>query len=190
MTPLALLAVALAAPVPKEFANPRDYFPTAVGSKWEYVSSGVGEDRTHSEEITAADEKDGELRVTFRRVRPEVKDGFDTVYTVGKKDISLAKSGPLVYDPPLPTLRKGMKIGDNWEVETSISGRKTTFEFKVGEAAEVKTPAGKFLAVPVTRKTKGSKLAGYTLWYAPDVGLVKTDAGQVTTVLTKFTIGK
>jgi hypothetical protein len=190
VTQLAFLAVALAAPVPKEFANPRDYFPTAVGSKWEYVNSGVGQDRTHAEEITAAVEKDGVTTVTFRRTRPEVKDGFDTVYAVGKRDIALAQSGPLTYDPPLPYLKKGMKVGDAWEVETEINRRKTTYELKVGEAAEVKTPAGTFVAVPVTRKQKASKLAGYTYWYAPDVGLVRIDSGPVTTLLTKYTPGK
>ena len=191
MTALVLLALALAAPVPKDFANPRDYFPTAVGAKWEYVSSGVGEDRTHVEEVTAAEaDKSGVLRVTIHRTRPEVAVGFDTVYVVGKQDIALAKSGPNTYVPPLPYLKKGMKAGDSWEVETEIGGRKSTFQFKVGEAAEVKTPAGKFIAVPITRQTKGSKIAGYTYWYAPDVGLVKTDAGRVTTVLTKYTPGK
>lgn len=184
------LAPVLAAPVPKEFTNPRDYFPTAVGSKWEYINTGVGEDRKHTEEITAAEEKEGVLRVTFRRTRPETKTPFDTVYEVGKKDISLSQSGPLAYDPPLPTLRKGMKPGDKWEVETSISGRKSVFGFEIGNAAEVKTPAGLFVAVPITRKTQGSKLPGYTYWYAPDVGLVKIDSGPVTTLLTKFTAGK
>ena len=55
MTPVVLLALALAAPVPKEFTNPRDYFPTAVGAKWEYVTTGVGEKQPHGEEITAAE---------------------------------------------------------------------------------------------------------------------------------------
>lgn len=188
MIALALLGLSLAAPVPKELANPRDYFPTAIGSKWEYATTGVGEDTTHVEEITAAVETKAGLRVTFKRGRPEGRE-LETVYVVGEKDISLAKSGPYEYDPPLPCLRKGMKAGDNWEMDTTFgTGKPTTYQFKVGEAAEVKVPAGTFTAFPVTRKQKGSKLDGYTFWYAPNVGLVKTDLRPgVTTVLTKFT---
>lgn len=192
MTPVILLALALAAPVPKELANPRDYFPTAIGSKWEYVTTGVGKEQPHTEEITAAVVTKAGLRVTFKRTRPNAKD-FETVYVVGEKDIALTKSGPFDYDPPLPTLKKGMKAGDNWETETvfGTGAKPTTYQFKVGEAAEVKVPAGTFTAFPVTRKQKGSKLDGYTFWYAPNVGLVKTDlVGGAGTVLTKFTPGK
>ena len=50
----AVTAVA-AAPVPKDFAPPKgEYFPTAVGTRWEYVVEGTDK-LDHTREVTESE---------------------------------------------------------------------------------------------------------------------------------------
>ena len=63
MRTLLLLAVAaplaIAAPIPKDFRAKQPSFPTAVGTKWEYVIQGT-DTLDHVREVTSRDrEKDG-----------------------------------------------------------------------------------------------------------------------------------
>ena len=189
------VAVTIAAPVPKE--KKANYFPTAVGTKWEYEAT----------EYTRA----GTVKTEETQEVAEVvvgKDGASTVRvetrTKGQKRVvsykmrvtdagvwSTEYMGGGVIDPPQQILKLPLKDGSKWEYEER--GREVyTTTVTAGAAEEVTTPAGKFTAVPITVVTQ-SRAGKYEskFWYADGVGLVKsTSGGKVVRDLKSFTPGK
>jgi hypothetical protein len=187
----AVAALATAAPVPKK-APP---FPTAVGTKWEYILSG-DEKWVSEEEVVEASEKDGV--VTFK-VAQTVRGGtWHRVYRLTGGELAVTTIDDRWVDPPCLLAKAGMKDGDTWEAKYTTQGgiasgvdSRSEEAVSVGKAEEVTTPAGKFTAVPVTRKM--GKLTLGTFWYADGVGLIReTRDGQKHPVqeLKAFTPGK
>jgi hypothetical protein len=189
-----LLAVSLAAPVPKAKAADL-YFPTAEGTKRVTQTTSDGQTTETTETVSKVAEKDGVYTVTTSRdTGGQVE---ETVVEVSAKGVArLTAAGEKKADP-VPALKLPAKEGDTWEVERP-GPRKMPFvtTYTVGQEEEVTVPAGKFKAIPVTDRTERLGLVvRNTSWYAPGVGVVKlvaeVDGRDVwVTELKEFTVGK
>jgi hypothetical protein len=169
------LILAAAAPVPKA-VKMADPFPTAVGTKWEYVASDSEKDGwvvgiTHSEE------KDGVI--TFRTKTSIGRADIEKGYTLAKGDLNHYLDNGVTYDPPILDHKAGATAGESWAVAYTSGENSFEGTFSAGKAEEITTPAGTFLATPITRKWKGVRQTEETMWYADGVGVVRTTlAGQ------------
>lgn len=177
---LTLAALAVAAPVPKEVKKAPPY-PVAVGTKWEYILSG-DEKWVSEEEVVEASEKDGV--VTFKVAQTVRGSTWHRVYRLTGGELAVSTINDRWVDPPCLLAKAGMKEGDAWEAKYTTQGGiasgvdiRSEEAVSVGKAEEITTPAGKFTAVPVTRKS--GKLTLGTFWYADGVGLIReTRDGQ------------
>ena len=163
LTLAALLALpAAAAPVPKAVKKKADHFPLRVGDRWVLeCSQGSG---STEEVISVTDHADGSrtatVEETFGRTTRQ------TVYRVTAGRV-------LKRDPDRPDhdgdeyMRTELTTGDTWAAGNEV--------YRVGEAEEVTVPAGKFTAFRVTRSVSGTDVC--TMWYAPEVGWVKSEFG-------------
>jgi hypothetical protein len=190
LTALVLLAaLAPAAPVPKRKAV--QMYPTAVGTKWEYVRNGE-EENVNVEEITESEEKDG---VTTLRVDITTGTGAKQfeAYKIEKGELLLTAGTNGTYDPPMLIRKAEMKEGDVWETEYGINGNTYKMTLTVGKAEEITTPAGKYTTHPITRayaNPRGIQLAS-EWWYVDGVGMVlQTSSGKPAQELKAFTEGK
>jgi hypothetical protein len=185
---LALAAsAATAAPVPKELkAKKGDFFPTAVGSRWEFVVDGT-DTLDHVREVTAEEvEKDGTRTVDFVWTSHAGSYGRDTTYRVDATGVARLGFGKgNRFQVPYLMFKADAKPGESWDAGISLGGRAENVCTR-GAAETVTTPAGKFEAVPVTFGTT----AKHTYWYAAGVGLVKWKNGNKVIVLSKYTAGK
>ena len=187
----ALLAVSLAAPVPK--AKAPNYLPLAVGTKWVYGQGG----REVSEEVAKVAEKDGETRVTTTYTSG-AGDSWESEYVVRDGVVYHARTADFVFDPPVRQVDLDLKTGAKWTSTTPpVKGvLAMTGEMVAGEVEEVTVPAGTFTAVPVVytvTEENGVRLAkpkAYTYWYADGVGLVKLKYDGGEKVLKEFTPAK
>jgi hypothetical protein len=187
----ALLAVALAAPVPKEKAK-ADYWPRRAGDKWVY-----DQDRDEvSEEVAKVTEKDGETRVTTKYTAGP-GNSWEVEYVVKGGAVYQAKSGPFTFDPPVRELELDLKAGAKWGSKTPLTQGVigSGGEMVAGEEEEVTVPAGTYKAIPVVytvTEVDGKpipKPTVYTYWYTAGVGLVKLKYEGVEKVLKAFTPG-
>ena len=110
---LTLAAVTIAAPVPK-LKPVESYFPSAVGTKWEYATPSP---RLPLDvwEVTERTEKDGEVTVVV-----EVKDGQNKgrSYQYRLKDGSVyieRHAAGNEYTPPMHFMNLVPRAGDKWE---------------------------------------------------------------------------
>jgi hypothetical protein len=171
---LAVLAsLAVAAPVPKALKK-AGLYPTAVGTKWEYIYDG-DEKQVMTDEVTQGKHRPDEFEVT-RTIASGSK--YLSVYRLADGELAIRVKENRSVDPPVLMAKVGMKAGDKWESEYKMfmgeaSGVtiRGTEEVSVGKAEEITTPAGTFTATPVTRKSGGATLETY--WYADGVGLVR-----------------
>jgi hypothetical protein len=106
--------------------------------------------------------------------------------------VARAKVGVHTYEPPLLLLKPVPKADDTWPAKTAIRAAEYEFEMTVGKAEVVTVPAGTFTAYPVRHFNTSIKQATpLVYWYAPDVGLVRSAAGdKLVTELKAFTPGK
>jgi len=166
-----LLAVALAAPVPK--AKPSElYFPTVEGTKRVMTISSGGQTSEITETYTKVLEKDGKYTVTISR---ELRGGTVTNdYEVSDKGVFLPASPGANADPE-PMLKLPAKEGDTWIIDMSRRGQGVTGTVTVGKEEEVEVLAGKFKAIAVTIETSqgGCTVSKTKAWYAAGVGVVK-----------------
>ncbi len=180
-------ALATAAPVPKAVKKKGDYFPTAVGTKWEYVQEGT-DTLDHTREVTESDEK-GEVRTaTFKWTSHANAYTKGSRYRIDAGGVWRLGWDDHTFDEPNLMVMAGAKAGESWDAGIT---RKKPPEFvnELGAEEEITTPAGKFRAVSVTvtQATGGVD----TYWYAPDVGMVRWKFGTgKAIVLGSFTPGK
>jgi hypothetical protein len=188
---LLLAALAPAAPVPK--VKKGLVYPYAVGTTWEYIHDG-DEKMVWVERVAEVTEKDGV--VTFKvDITPATGGTEFEVYRLKDGELGIIDTHFGEYDPAMPFARLGMKDGDEWEAEFTLTGdgRKSTRKWKytVGQAEEITTPAGKFTATPVTR-VEGPRRTS-VFWFADGVGMIRqTVNGQKEPAqeLKAFTPGK
>jgi hypothetical protein len=179
--------VALAAPVPKAARKKGDYFPTAVGTKWEYVQEGT-DTLDHTREVTESDEKDGVRTAAFKWTSHANAYTKGSRYRIDAGGVWRLGWDDHTFEEPNLMFKFGAKAGESWDA--GITKKKPAeFVNELGAEEEVVTPAGKFQAVSVA--VKQAKGGVDTYWYAPDVGMVrwKFTTGKAI-VLKAFTPGK
>lgn len=189
----ALLAVSLAAPVPKAKAAEL-YYPTVEGTKRVMQTRPGGRTAVATETVTKVTEKDGTYTVTIAH---EINGRTDEVeYRVSEEGVFLLPDPGDEKGEPAALLKLPAKEGDTWMSERPGRGNVTfTATYTVGKEEEVEVPAGKFKAVPVTFQSDGGGLViNVTRWYAAGVGVVrvvsKTNGTERVQELKEFTPGK
>ena len=176
LTALGLVLATLLTARGQEKATQTPYFPTAVGTSWDYRA---GENRfTHK---VAKHEKVG--GVTCARIE-QVKDGKVLAY----EDVGVTNEGVsrFAFDgkeakPPITFLKPGAKKGQTWKVESKIGDQTVKGTFKQGVADVVKVPAGTYKKV-LTVTSEGLEVNGIktklVYYFAEGVGLVKLEWGE------------
>jgi len=173
-----LLALSLAAPVPKE-TKAKLYLPTKEGTKSVMVSTLGNNTAEIVEKVRKVESTAGGFVVTMEGPSESV------VYEVTGKGV-FRRFGP---DKRLLAVLDLSKTGDGkWEVKLTED---ETASFTMGKVEEIEVPAGKFQALRVDEEARTGR---HTVWYAEGVGVVKSvsvHAGQVMTQeLKSFTPGK
>jgi len=176
-----LLALSLAAPVPKAKEAPLP-FPLTVGDTREYeLKTGDKASAAYSDEVTRVEkQKDGSAHVTVRRSYPR---GEPSTLVVAVADSGLTRvaEGDTRLAEPVLLLKLPATVGVTWEAGGS--------KYEVTATEEVTVAAGTYQAVKVEERS--GKLTTY-LWFAPGVGMVKmaVKGGGSTYELNAFKPGK
>jgi hypothetical protein len=178
--PLAFLiaTVAQAAPAPKS-ADPT-WLPIKEGDTRVYeVRDGDRVLTTYTDVVTKVEKKDADLHVTIRRESPAADPFVTTIAVTGGGLLRVAINGRKLGTPSL-LLKTPPKVGARWAVGAA--------RYEVTGEEDVEVPAGKFKAVRV-KLTDGAES---TLWFAPNVGVIKmaSTQGPVVQVLKEFKPGK
>jgi hypothetical protein len=170
-----------------ELKTKSEYYPLEVGNTWHYkldttkFSLKVVKHEKVGDVVTARIEMsmDGKVMATEHVF---VKD--DGIY---RYDFEGKKAEPPVKFFALPP-----KADATWTVDSKVGGETLKGTFKMGEAKDVKVPAGTyntFTSASDDLDASGMKIS-FTSYYAKDVGMVKQvikAAGQETTIeLEKF----
>lgn len=188
---LTCVAASVAAPVPKK--APTDYFPTALGTKWEYAPEGETE-ATMTEEVTKVTEKDGvkAVEITIMIKGDDKQSSTVATYRIDADGVSMTVAEGKELTPPRLDLRAKPKAEDKWDSPHEWMGAKYTLAVEVGKEEKVEVPVGKFAALPHTQTfTLGNTtFPARKRWYAPDIGLVKSEDDGAVMVLVKYTSGK
>jgi len=184
---LTLVALAPAAPVPQHLMKkpPVYYFPTKVGTKLEYEEPS----RKLTMLVTAVSERGGAKIVTVGQVAAdESVKPLMTMTVTGTGLYRTERVGRTLYAPEV-WLQLPAERDQSWDYPTgdpTILPRPTSRQRVIGTES-VTVPAGTFRCIGVNSYYNGHTL---TCWYAPDVGLVKTEAATWTEVLKSYTPGK
>lgn len=186
---LLVLAVALptaSAPLPKELrAKAGSPFPTALGTRWEYVVEGTDKLDHTRDVVEEAVEKDGTRTAAVKWTSHGGGYGERTEYrvtTAGDVErVGLGKGHRFAV--PYLMISGAAKPGDTWNAGIDAGGR---FTCTRGGVERVTTPAGKFAAFSVRFGSNDTN----TYWYAPGVGLVKWANGGKVIVLSKYAVGR
>jgi hypothetical protein len=163
-----------------------DYYPFKIGTKWNYK---VGDAKIIVR--IAKHEKVGD--VTCALVETVANDRV-----VATEHVSVQKEGLFRHtmagqkaDPAVLFLKLPPKKGDTWKVTSKVAGQDVKATYESGEE-EITVPAGKYKTV-VTRTKEfqvGDQKLAATIWYAKNVGMVKTimtvAGNDVTIELEKF----
>lgn len=184
---LVLVALAPAAPVPQHLMKtpPVYYFPTKVGTRLEYEEPG----RHLTMVVAAVSEQAGAKLITVGRVHDD--ESVTPLMKVAVTGTGLARieRGSRKLDTPEVWLQLPAERDHTWEYPTgdaTLPLRPISRQRVIG-VENITVPAGTFRCVGVSSYHNGHTL---TCWYAPDVGLVKTEAATWTEVLKSFTPGK
>lgn len=174
--------LALPAPGPKDGDKSPVYVPTTVGDKRVYESDyGGGLKVEETSEVTAVERKDGAVLVTVKTSgsgKAAGTGGRVSQSRMSGQGLFLLSEAGHVYDPPVRLLPLPLKEGDAWEWEKPF----VKWKFTAGKEEEVEVPAGKYTArrvdgvgavreTPMQAKPTPTRC---TLWYAPDLGVVKS----------------
>ena len=164
--------------------------PTAVGTRWVYDDNG----RDRTQEVIAAEAKDGETVLTVRHMTDHGK--FNLTVAVSAAGVFDRGTEELHYD--VCRLRLPVKAGQSWDVSLAPQEGLLSFAGKVtvGTVEKVEVPAGTFEAVPVRLEQtsqNGKKLDKpevTTWWWVQDVGVVRLQTQGTDRKLKSFTAGK
>ncbi len=184
-----ILAVAPAAPVPKERSKGPLYFPTAKGAKWVYA---LGQAEL-VEVVSAVERKGGATLVSVGREKGGRVSPFRTV-AVSERGVAVVTEAGRDLPAPLWLVKLPSKPDEVYEVTNPDTGVRAWS--MAGEAYGVEVPAGKFMTIPVVSHFTEAGATGQATfeWYAPGVGVVRrmTESGCARTVmvLKSFTPGK
>jgi hypothetical protein len=183
---LLVAALAPAAPVPQHLMKqPTYYFPTKVGTKLEYEEPG----RQLTMIVTAVADRDGAKVVSVGRLGNG--DSVSPLMTmcVSGSGVYRVERGRQKLETPETWLLLPAEVDREWEYPVglpSLSPRPVA-RGSVSGIEEITVPAGTFRCVRVRHFESGRTTL---CWYAPDVGLVKTEAATWVEVLKSYTPGK
>jgi hypothetical protein len=181
-----LAALASAAPVPRQAPRPPAfYFPTKIGATLVYVESGT----EWAMVVTDVAERGRTKLVTVGRIGRDERVTPLFVMSVTADGLARVERTGQALDVPETWLRLPAKTGDGWDYvtgEPDIHPRPVVSHTLVG-TEDVTVPAGTFRCVRVETRQAG-RVVNY--WFAPDVGLVKTEAATWVEVLKSYTPGK
>lgn len=190
---VAALPALPAAPVPKHLfpKDPPLYYPTTKGTRWVYL-----EDKVEREYVVTKVEKNRTRDATIVSVAA-VTEGKERPYR--KVEVSrrglfwLETTEEKAFDEPIQFFRCPVVAGDVVPYRCSGPGGIATMKgtMKVIAVEEIEVPAGTFTAVRVEDGySHGDFKSRETHWFAPEVGLVKSDYGRRDIhVLKSFTPG-
>jgi hypothetical protein len=180
----------VAAPVPKKAAAP-NYFPCALGTKWEYAVEGK-KGVTVTLEVTDVEEKDGVRTITIDQTGGAKLPDYPERYRIDKDGVFMLSANTKDLDPPRLDLKAKPKANDEWDSPHTWNRTEYTLTVSVGDEEKVEVPAGTYTALPhaMAYGYNGVKTS-WTAWFAPDVGRVKwVDYNERVYLLTKYTAGK
>jgi hypothetical protein len=178
---LTLPHLARPAPIPRERQDAGLYHPTRKGDRLVYdyrVANAESVDETLI--VTAVEEKNQCKVVT---IGCEQADKIVPRWTVSVSEhgLEVLSQKGKAFNPPDRLVRLPAKVGDKWSDES--------IQRTVGAIEKVEVPAGTFTAIQTECEwlvAEGALQKG-TFWYAPEVGLVKMEVAEVTSVLKSFT---
>lgn len=191
---LALLAgvnvsCAPAAPVPKAVKE-ADYFPLAVGNRWEYAGQGdltveVTDETTTKEGVVFALKYTSTPGAVANRWYRKDKDA------VIMTQVEASETGLGRLKSPATFLKLPLTTGTEWKlVYDQERSPVNTVELKVGAEEEIEVRGKKYLALPASWTVATDKSTG-SFWYADGVGMVRCEVnGKVVSELKSFTTAK
>jgi hypothetical protein len=183
---VAIAALAPAAPVPQHLMRPAVYyFPIKVGTKLEYEDAGVARTLV----VTGVSDRGGAKVVTVGRVASDDSVSHAMTMAVTGTGLFRVERAGRTFDVPEAWLILPAERDRVWEYPTgdpTVAPRQMSFQRVIG-TQDITVPAGTFRCVGVNSFHNGRSV---TCWYAPDVGLVKTEAATWTEVLKSYTPGK
>lgn len=157
---------------------PKNLYPLAKGSKWEYAAKSGGLDLEQEIEVTDVTEpkKKGERAVATVTVTTGKYSSAEKL-SADDKGVYRHANSRAEFDPPLQIAVHGKKPGEKWSRKMDTALGEITMEYEQKAAEKVKVPAGEFDAVVVVQTNKddkGKTLNVMTTWYAEGVGVVKS----------------
>jgi hypothetical protein len=188
-------ALPVDAQVPQGKKKLANYYPLKPGSKWTYqVDPGNGTKVEVINQIAKNEAIDGK---SMARLEATVNGNVAATehLTSTSEGIFRCRYNGVEVSPPLCIFKTPFKEGTTWETDASIGAQKLTVKSASGKFEDVTVPAGKYTTLPIMTETtvNGTKIKA-TLWFAPDVGIVKQDTEigdrSVTMVLLKFEDGR
>jgi hypothetical protein len=171
-----------------------DYYPLKPGTKWFYELNGNGQKIKLQIQVSKIETIDGNKMALVETVINGMVTGTEHV-TATEKGVFRHRMNGIELSPPVCILKYPYKKDDTWEGETTVGAEKIMVKGKALGDEEVSVPAGKYKTVKADTETSGAGMKmTASLWFAPDVGLVKqTIAVQDKTLtfeLEKFEAGK
>ena len=169
---LFLLGLALS---PAALANP-DYFPLKVGDSWNYRITSAGKTSNFTIKVVKQTGDQFQVETTSTQV-------IDDWYSKSAGWVQIHKTAypksKMTADmkPPRKLLKNPLMAGEKWDWKgTGMMGVSMEEHNKVVGAALVKVPAGEFGAMRLdTACTQGGAKVSKVYYYAPNVGMVKSE---------------
>lgn len=167
----ALVALAPAAPVPREADKPPLYFTTRVGDT--RVWAWVGDKNEFTEVVTEVESKNGTKFITV-----ESTSGTDfravKKYVLSEEGLFRLSYNAHRYDKPWCILKAPYRTDDHWAVDVvDHFGVRCKVKHTIGRLEWVEVPAGKFRALRVETESDEQKPPRTaTSWHANGVGEV------------------
>jgi hypothetical protein len=172
-----------------------DYFPLKAGTKWSYEVNQDGKKLKTTSQIAKveAGAEGKSVALLETTVNGEVT-GTEHLTTT-EKGVFRQRVNGIELSPPVCVLKYPLKKDETWETESTIANEQLKVKGKVIANEEVTVPAGKYKAFRVEIETSAAGMRNITtLWFAPDVGVVKqsteNEGKAVTAELEKFEEGK
>lgn len=173
---LAIIWIAALAMLEASPAAGGTFFPSALGTVWEYRQQG-GLPEEYTVRI-AAKEALGEvetLRMETTAQGAVIRTQFITVDEDGvhlhgqtKPDGSIA-----TFVPPRKLLPAPLTVGTSWELEDEVPGMPVTQRFNVAASERVRVPAGVFRTFRLHMEEPWPVAVTVERWFAPGTGLVR-----------------
>jgi hypothetical protein len=163
------------------------YFPTRVGDTRVYR---YGE-KEFTDTVSRVEQMGDAKVVTVTRSTGK---GNGTVVAervaVSEQGLALLESFGWRLDPPVWLLKLPAKAGHEWTRERDSDTGKYLDIRAIHVSEIIEVPAGRYTAVKVALRTTLDNRQKRVNWFAPGIGLVKSEYGGKTQILKSFTPGK